>query len=35
MLARIDLDIDAWGKLRHAARGQLVFAQLPQASVGH
>jgi phosphohistidine phosphatase len=33
-LARIDLDIDDWGTLRHAARGQLVFAQLPRASVG-
>jgi len=33
-LARIDLDIDAWSKLR-AARGRLVFALVPRASVGH
>jgi phosphohistidine phosphatase len=34
-LARIDLDVEAWGKLRHAAQGQLVFAQLPQALAEH
>jgi phosphohistidine phosphatase len=33
-LARIDLDMDAWGKLG-AARGRLVFALSAQASVGH
>jgi phosphohistidine phosphatase len=34
-LARIDLDIDSWDKLRGAVEGRLVFALSAQASVGH
>ncbi|HZH91977.1 MAG TPA: histidine phosphatase family protein [Pyrinomonadaceae bacterium] len=33
-LARIDLDVDAWGELGRVARGRLVFARPPQASEG-
>lgn len=34
-LARIDLDIGAWGNLRRAAKGRLVFALSAQASAEH
>lgn len=34
-LARIELDIEAWDKLRDAQNGQLVFALPPEASEGH
>jgi phosphohistidine phosphatase len=33
-LARIDLDVDAWGELGRAAHGRLVFARPPRASEG-
>jgi phosphohistidine phosphatase len=33
-LARIDLDVDAWGELGRAAHSQLVFARPPRASEG-
>lgn len=34
-LARIELEIDAWNELPHAATVQLIFAVPPQASIGH
>jgi phosphohistidine phosphatase len=34
-LARIDLDIDTWNKLRASQAGQLIFALSPEASEGH
>lgn len=34
-LARIELDIDAWSKLRSSERGRLVFIMPPETSSGY